>query len=142
MSKTKSRKPQFAMMPWYPRDFDSATKLWPLLARGAYRELLDMQWDVGGVSPGVLPEDDEQLRELIRATAAEWKKIWPYIEPKFPRVLGGRQNAKLEEHRQVAVRNYLGRQKGAQATNRKLGRLNGSLSETPSDSLSDSDSER
>jgi hypothetical protein len=113
--------PQFAMLPWYPRDFASATTLWPLIAKGAFRELLDLQWNLSSVtSAGVLPEQPELLRAAIRASAAEWKIAWPLIEPKFPKLSdGGRQNARLELHRQEAVRKYLARQKGANATNSK-----------------------
>lgn len=136
-------KPQFAKLPWFPRDFSSATRLWPLVARGAYRELLDLQWDVGGIEVGTLPEDAQQLRELVRASAAEWKVAWPYLEPKFPKVQGGgRRNARLEEHRIAAVREYESRRRGARTTNLKLGRGNGSLSETGNDTLTGSDSER
>jgi uncharacterized protein YdaU (DUF1376 family) len=93
--------PPFARMPWYPRDFASSTLLWPLIARGAYRELLDLQWNLSGLTQaGVLPDDPEALRAAIRATIAEWKVAWPLIEPKFPQVAGGRQNARLEKHRQ------------------------------------------
>ncbi len=110
--------PQFSRLPWYPRDFASSTMLWPLVARGAYRELLDLQWNLSSVTrPGVLPDDPEGLRVAIRATALEWKIAWPCVEPKFPLVPGGRQNGRLEEHRQEAVRRYLARQKGANLTN-------------------------
>lgn len=137
-------KPQFARMPWFPRDFASATRAWPLVARAVYRELLDAQWDVGGIEPGTLPDDEEQLRELVRATPAEWRLAWRFCEPKFPPVAGGRRNARLEEHRQAAKRDFEARQRGARVTNQKLGRhgigghvTNGTLSDT----LSDSDSE-
>lgn len=135
-------KPQFAKLPWFPRDFASATRVWPLIARAVYRELLDLQWDVGGIEPGSLPDDEQQLRELVRASPAEWKLAWPYVEPKFPKVEGGRRNARLEEHRAAAVREYQSRQRGAYTTNRKLGRTNGALHDTPSDTLSESDRER
>jgi uncharacterized protein YdaU (DUF1376 family) len=113
--------PQFARMPWYPRDFASSTRGWPLVARAVYRELLDAQWDAGGASSaGTLPEDDEALRLLAGATPAEWKAAWPrYVEMKFPRVDSGRRNARLESHRQAAVAEFLARQKGAEITNRK-----------------------
>ncbi|HJS88583.1 MAG TPA: hypothetical protein VJ738_01300 [Steroidobacteraceae bacterium] len=112
--------PHFAMMPWFPRDFASSTLLWPLIARGAYRELLDLQWNLSSVTQaGLLPDDPEALRNAIRATPAEWKVAWPFVEPKFPVITGGRQNARLEQHRQRAVRDYLARQRGAKATNAK-----------------------
>jgi uncharacterized protein YdaU (DUF1376 family) len=109
----------FQWMKWFPRDFASSTRLWPLAARAVYRELLDLQWDVGGMQPGILPDDEQQLRELVRASAAEWKVAWPLVEPKFPTVDGGRQNARLEEHRQAAVKEYQTRRRGAETTNRK-----------------------
>lgn len=135
-----SKKPQFAKLPWYPRDFSSATRLWPLVARGVYRELLDLQWDVGGMEPGTLPEDDQELRLLVRASLAEWRIAWPLVEPKFPKVEGGRRNQRLEEHRQAAVREYLARLSGAHKTNAKR-HGNGARSGTLSDPLTVVDSE-
>jgi uncharacterized protein YdaU (DUF1376 family) len=112
--------PQFARMPWYPRDFASSTRGWPLVARGVYRELLDSQWDLGGVTHGgILPEDEDALRMLAGATAPEWRIAWPLVEPKFPLVTGGRQNSRLEAHRRAAVDEFLARRKGANETNRK-----------------------
>lgn len=144
-------KPQFARLPWYPRDFASATRTWPLIARAVYRELLDVQWDDGGAEAGTLPDGEQELRELVRASAADWRVAWPYVAPKFPKVPGGRRNARLEEHRAAAVRDYQARVRGAQTTNRKLGRGSGgngagrhaerSLTETLTDSLSDTQSE-
>jgi uncharacterized protein YdaU (DUF1376 family) len=123
-------KPKFARMPWYPADFASSTRTWPLVARGAYRELLDAQWEVGaGLEPGVLPADPRQLRALVRATAAEWRVAWQWVEPKFPLISnGGRQNRRLEEHRQEALELYLAKKRSAEGTNRKLGRGNGARS--------------
>ncbi len=138
---SKPNKPQFARLPWYPRDFASATEFWPLEARAVYRELLDAQWNAGGLDPGVLPDDEEQLRLRCRATPSQWKIAWPYVERKFRTVPGGRQNPRLEEHRQDAVGEYLRRRRGAQTTNRKLGRANGSLSDSHSDTLTDSQSD-
>jgi len=124
-------KPKFARLPWYPSDFASSTRTWPLVARGAYRELLDAQWEVGaGLEPGVLPADPRQLRALVRATPAEWRVAWPLVEPKFPILpTGGRQNRRLEEHRQVALELYLAKKRGADITNAKQGRGNGARSE-------------
>ncbi len=112
--------PSFSMMPWFPRDFASTTQLWPLVARGAYRELLDLQWNLSSITqPGLLPDDEEALRFAIRATPREWAIAWPYVEPKFPRVPGGRQNARLEQHREQAVAKYLRYRKGAELTNKR-----------------------
>jgi uncharacterized protein YdaU (DUF1376 family) len=111
--------PPFHRMPWYPRDFASSTRGWPLAARGAYRELLDAQWDMGGVDVGTLPDDEEILRGIVGATPAEWKVAWRYVEPKFPRVEEGRRNERLEEHRKVAVERFEKARKGAMTTNTK-----------------------
>lgn len=111
--------PRLQWLKWYPRDFASSTRLWPLIARGAFRELIDAQWDIGGANTGTLPDDEEQLRLLVRATAPEWRVAWPYVEPKFPRVDGGRRNARLEQHRQLALREYAAFRKGARMTNAK-----------------------
>ena len=110
--------PSFPRMPWYPRDFASSTRTWPFAARGVYRELLDAQWDIGGSLPGVLPDDPNQLRELARGVSeADWKVAWRFVARKFPRVKGGRQNVRLEEHRQIAVREYQARRRGAENAN-------------------------
>ena len=108
----------FARMPWYPRDFMSSTRGWPLVARAVYRELLDVQWDRGGsTSVGTLPEDQEELRGLAGATPAEWKIAWKYVEPKFPLSADGRRNERLEVHRQAAIRELQARRRGAEKTN-------------------------
>jgi uncharacterized protein YdaU (DUF1376 family) len=111
--------PPFPRMPWYPRDFASSTRGWPLVARGVYRELLDCQWDAGGSGVGTLPDDEEHLQRLAGATAGEWRVAWPYIKLKLPKVKGGRRNGRLEHHRAVAVREFEARRRGAAATNLK-----------------------
>jgi uncharacterized protein YdaU (DUF1376 family) len=136
MSTNGSTPPPFARMPWYPRDFASATRTWPLVARGAFRELLDAQWDMGGSQIGTLPDDPEELRELARATPKEWQIAWRFIEAKFPRVDGGRRNERLEAHRRVAIEEFTRRRKGAEMTNaRRWGhRTNGVAHDIGSDS--------
>ena len=91
--------PQMARMPWYPRDFSSSTRGWPLVARAVYRELLDAQWDIGS-----LPNNLEALRAMAGATVREWRIAWPQIGPKLPIGQDGRRrNPRLEEHRERAV---------------------------------------
>lgn len=88
----------FALLPWFPASFCSSTRGWPLTARGIYRELLDSQWEIGG-----LPVEPRELQQLIRATNAEWK-YWPKVEPKFPTCSDGlRWNAKLERMREHSI---------------------------------------
>ena len=101
------------MMPWYPGDFMRSTRGWSVSAKGVYRELLDAQWDMGG-----LPVDPAELAELIRATPAEWKAGWSKCESKFPISEDGlRRNARLETHRSKAADLTERRRKGADKTN-------------------------
>jgi len=93
-----SERKQFAMLPWFPSSFMSSTRGWPLTAKGIYRELLDVQWEQGG-----LPADAADLRELVGATPQEWRH-WPRVESKFPLGADGlRRNARLEAHRAKAL---------------------------------------
>lgn len=88
----------FALMPWYPSSFISATRGWSVTARGIYRELLDTQWEIGG-----LPVNSSELQRLIGATNYEWK-AWAIVEPKFPMCSDGlRRNARLEQHRSHSI---------------------------------------
>lgn len=82
------------MMPWFPRDFMSATRGWSVTAKGVYRELLDAQWDMGE-----LPVEPDDMKSVIGATDAEWAAAWPKVESKFPLNCSGRKNHKLEAHR-------------------------------------------
>jgi hypothetical protein len=111
--------PQFAWLKWYPRDFRSSTLGWPLVARAVFRELIDAQWDQGGASIGTLPDDEDALRAIAGANVAEWKLAWRYVEPKFPKVEGGRRNARLELHRLEALEEFKKRRRGAATTNAK-----------------------
>jgi uncharacterized protein YdaU (DUF1376 family) len=105
--------PQMAKMPWYPRDFASATRAWPLAARAIYRELLDAQWDMGS-----LPDDATDLRALALATPAEWRIGWRYVEPKFPIGADGRlRNPRLEMHRRKAIEQFKSQSAGGRAGN-------------------------
>jgi uncharacterized protein YdaU (DUF1376 family) len=113
--------PNLFMMPWFPRDFMAATRGWPLISRAIYRELLDCQWEQGG-----LPDDAEALRALVGATPTEWRAGWRLVKPKFQRGQDGLlRNPRLEQHRQKAIRiavtrSQVGRRGGfASATTRQ-----------------------
>jgi len=100
-----------AMLPWYPGDFMRSTRGWSVTAKGVYRELLDAQWDIGG-----LPEDPEQLRALIGATATEWAQGWKRCEEKFVVCHdGSRRNTVLEHHRDRTLSLREGRSAGGKA---------------------------
>lgn len=92
--------PNLFMMPWFPRDFLASTRGWSLISRAIYRELLDAQWEQGGLSA-----DPSELRDLVGATPVEWRAGWPRVAPKFAVGTDGLlRNARLEEHRQKAIR--------------------------------------
>lgn len=103
-----------AMMPWFPRDFIAATRHLALAERGAYRELLDYQWEMG-----VLPKDEKRLARLLAITPDEFAEIWPSIRDKFEDTENGISNKRLEEHRKKAVEQRDKRINGAVKTNAK-----------------------
>ena len=106
---------QLSKMPWYPRDFASSTRGWPIVVRGVYRELLDSQWDQGG-----LPENPEILRAIALVTPVEWRTAWAVLESKFPICEDGlRRNRRLESHREKVIKEVERRRKGAHTTNRE-----------------------
>lgn len=83
-----------AMMPWFPRDFRSATQHWPPEARAVYRELLDLQWDIGYV-----PDDPKTIRKTC-GFSLKWWRVWePFWDEKFIVKDGKRINPTLEKHR-------------------------------------------
>jgi uncharacterized protein YdaU (DUF1376 family) len=103
-----------AMLPWFPSSFLASTRGWSVTARGIYRELLDCQWDMGG-----LPADPWELQRLIGATNAEWKS-WVTVELKFSVCSDGlRRNSTLERHRAKSVELKERHQRGAAETNAK-----------------------
>lgn len=126
--------------PWIPRDFLASTRDWSLSQRAVYRELLDAQWDSGG-----LPDDAAALRALARATPAEWRAAWPRVDPKFPLGADGlRRNLRLEGHRARSEREHARKRQGAEQTNAKRwgnASLSDSLSDRARPSLSDTASE-
>lgn len=103
-----------AMMPWFPRDFIAATRHLALAERGAYRELLDYQWEMGA-----LPADPIRLARLLAITAAEFEPIWEAIRDKFESTTVGLLNKRLEEHRKKAEEQRDKKVRGAAKTNAK-----------------------
>ena len=98
-------------MPWYPSSFAASTRTWPFIARAVYRELLDIEWDAGG-----LPSAPHELRSMLNVSAAEWRKAWPLVAPKFELCEDGLlRNRRLEQHRAEAVRLHEQRHRSAKA---------------------------
>lgn len=103
-----------AMMPWFPRDFIAATRAMRLAERGAYRDLLDYQWEMGK-----LPSDEDRIARLLGCTREEFDDVWPAIADKFVRIGTYMLNQRLEEHRKRALEQRARKVKGARLTNAK-----------------------
>lgn len=81
-------------IPFFGRDFLTATTGWTAEERGHYVTLLIVQWEQGSV-----PSAPERL-EIISPGLS---RCWAILEPKFPVGHDGRRrNARLEEHRSRA----------------------------------------
>lgn len=103
-----------AMMPWFPRDFIAATRHLALAERGAYRELLDHQWELGR-----LPNDEARLARILGVTVDEFRPIWESIGDKFEASDGFLINKRLEEHRKESLDRRDRKVDGANKTNAK-----------------------
>jgi uncharacterized protein YdaU (DUF1376 family) len=103
-----------AMMPWFPRDFIASTRALRIAERGAYRELLDFQWEMGR-----LPRAPDVLARLLGITQEEFDAIWPSIAIKFMHAGEFIYNQRLEQHREKALSMRQKKAAGAAATNAK-----------------------
>lgn len=108
----KNGSDSLAMLPWFPKDFIAATRHLSLAERGAYRDLLDYQWELGA-----LPVDKLKLARLLGVTPKEFDAVWPAIAMKFAPSGGGLQNQRLEQHRKTALDLRAKRSQGARLTN-------------------------
>jgi hypothetical protein len=102
------------MMPWYPRDFASSTIGWPFIAKAIYRQLLDVQWEMGHI-----PSDINQIKMIVGLHGNSFKNHWRLVGPKFPESNGVRRNQRLEKHRLRAQTAYAQRVLGAHIANAK-----------------------
>jgi len=100
------------MMPWWPKDYISATRAKRLAERGAYCDLLFFQWELG-----VLPKDPSMLARLLGVGQEEFDDVWPAIQDKFVETEGGLVNLVLEKHREKAIHKRDGFRRGAAKTN-------------------------
>lgn len=127
-----------AMMPWFPKDFIASTRALRIAERGAYRELLDFQWEMGR-----LPRAPDVLARLLGVTQEEFDDIWPSIAIKFMHAGEFIYNQRLEEHREKALLGRAKKRAAAAATNAKRyakrppqTSLSDTLSASASDTLS------
>jgi hypothetical protein len=78
---------------WFcPSDYYNSTRGWPRVARHAFRDLLDLQADRGGMIPGDLRDLARACDLKLKAFKVYWKD---YIASKFIPVKGGFQNERL-----------------------------------------------
>jgi uncharacterized protein YdaU (DUF1376 family) len=103
-----------AMMPWFPRDFIASTRAMRIAERGAYRELLDFQWEMGR-----LPRAPDVLARLLGIAQEEFDAIWPSIAIKFMHAGEFIYNQRLEQHREKALSMRQKKAAGAALTNAK-----------------------
>lgn len=83
-----------SFIPFFGRDFLTATMGWTAAERGHYIVLLITQWEQGSI-----PASPDRV-ELISPGITD---CWQAIEPKFPTGPDGlRRNKRLEEHRERA----------------------------------------
>jgi hypothetical protein len=83
---------------YYPGDHLRLVRGWPLIARAVYRELLDAQWDLE-----VLPAAPQRLREIVGASAEQWRIAWSFCARHFPRDSVDRRNPELERLRAIQI---------------------------------------
>lgn len=89
-------KKDYPFFKWFPSDAlgDEHYSGFTLAERGLFHLCLDYAWINDG-----LPEDPEAVRRLLRIDRREFAKIWPAVEPEFPKVDGRRRNGRQESER-------------------------------------------
>lgn len=102
------------MMPFWVKDWVSATLHWPAAERGAYISLLAFQW-----TNRVLPAHEEQLARITGLELADFRKVWQTLGPKFDSDERGLFNKRLEQVRKEALRLRDARALGATLANQK-----------------------
>lgn len=103
-----------AMLPFFVRDYVTATRHMTLAERGAYTDLLFFQWENGR-----LPKEPERLARLIGCTPEEFASVWPHINEKFTETGEYVFNERLEDHRAESLRLKSIRVKAAEDCNAK-----------------------
>lgn len=111
----KDRPPSYQ---WYPRDFraEPAVDAMTFDQRGRYHWALDASWLTE--TYGVAPED--QWRQWMHYTPAEWEIARAVFLPCFKQVIGGVWiQARMQQERKAQIERRKPAQKGAAVTNEK-----------------------
>jgi len=85
-------------MPFFVNDYLGATRHLTLAERGAYTDLLFLEWNIGP-----LPQDPARLAAMIGCSPRQFSAVWPAIQGKFAIVATGLVNERLEAHRAKAL---------------------------------------
>lgn len=85
-------------MPLFVNDYIGATRHMSLAERGAYTDLLFLEWNIGP-----LPADPRRLAAMISCPPRAFAKIWPTVSKKFIETAEGLINERLELHRVKAI---------------------------------------
>ena len=86
---------------WYATDWlsDGKIALWTLAAKGAFVDLLCVQWKEGSI-----PEDPVQLAKLLRVDGRTFAPIWRQISDRFSRESPEKlANIRLEDSRKKMI---------------------------------------
>lgn len=102
------------MMPFFVKDWMTATLHWPAAERGAYISLLAFQW-----VNRVLPADEGQLARITGLAQTEFVNVWQTLGSKFESDEHGLFNERLEEIRAEALKLRDARAHGASLANQK-----------------------
>jgi uncharacterized protein YdaU (DUF1376 family) len=93
------KKDHLPVMPFYVRDYITATRGLTLAERGAYFDLLCIEWASG--SP--LPADPARLASLIGCQKRTFEALWPSLRCKFEMTPDGYINERLESERRIVL---------------------------------------
>jgi len=121
--------PKAPAFQFYCRDWISSgsVTLMSMAAEATYLRLLCYQWLA---DDGLLPADHVALRAMTKCTPAEWRRVWPELEPHFPIVADGKRgNLRiLEDRRQRDAFRDEQRAKAAKGNRSRWGAEDGSPS--------------
>jgi len=81
-------------MPFFVNDYLGATRHMTLAERGAYTDLLFLEWNIGP-----LPAESARLAAMIGCTQKQFDSVWPTVKKKFLETEDGLVNERLELHR-------------------------------------------
>jgi uncharacterized protein YdaU (DUF1376 family) len=85
-------------MPFFVNDYLGATRHMTLAERGAYTDLLFLEWNIGP-----LPADPARLAAMIGCTPKQFAMVWPTVCKKFVEAPNGLVNERLELHRARSI---------------------------------------